>query len=190
MISSDKNVLRSSALSARRELSPEQRSAYSRTICLRLHEILAAAQPDCLLAYRPLPNEVDTTPLFQDTATQLYAPVTHHHEHMEWRKICRDTVWHAGVFGVDEPQEGPLWSAASGHTILVCPLVAFDQRGNRLGMGKGCFDFWLAQYRSSIDQVIGLAFSCQQVAEVPAERHDMPMDFIITEKEVTQCLKR
>jgi len=56
-------------------------------------------------------------------------------------------------------------------------------------MGKGCFDFWLAQHHHHIQQIIGLAFSCQEVAAVPAERHDMPMNCIITEKEVIQCPK-
>jgi len=182
--SSDKDRLRSAAQYARLQLGPERRNIYSQAACQHLAEMLAAVRPSCLLAYRALPSEVDTSPLFNEPFANLYAPVTHHHEHMDWRQIRRDTIWRKGVYGVDEPEDGALWSKASGRTILVCPLVAFDRRGNRVGMGKGCFDFWLAQHRNAIDLVIGLAFSCQEVAEIPAERHDMPMNCIITEKEV------
>jgi len=71
--------------------------------------------------------------------------------------------------------------------VLLCPLTAFDRQGNRLGMGKGCFDYWLSKHRHGLDQVIGLAFSGQEVAHIPAEAHDAPLDYIITEKEVIEC---
>jgi len=185
----DKRALRSAGQSARRQLGPGQRSIYSQTVCQRLTEILAAAQPSCLLTYRTMATEVATDSLFRDVSARLYAPVTHHHRDMVWRHVRSDTIWRKGVFGVDEPEDGALWSPTAGRTLLICPLVAFDRRGNRLGMGKGCFDFWLAQHHKTIDLAIGLAFSCQEVANIPAERHDMPMDYIITEKEVMQCLK-
>jgi len=180
----NKNDLRVAAQSARQNLGYALRSQYSLAASQRLIGLLDTLQPTSLLAYRSLSNEVDTATLFQQSTIRLFAPVTHHHEHMEWRQVSGDTVWQRGVFGVDEPETGTLWSKASGLTVLVCPLVAFDRRGNRLGMGKGCFDFWLAEHRGAIDRVIGLAFSCQEVAEIPAEGHDVPMDCIITEKEV------
>ncbi|MDX8405084.1 MAG: 5-formyltetrahydrofolate cyclo-ligase [Mariprofundus sp.] len=186
----DKGALRLAGQNARRALGPELRSTYSETACQHLLALLAKIQPRCLLTYCALPSEVDTTTLRHQANAELYAPVTDHHDQMEWRQIHPHTQWRTGVFGVKEPEEGALWSSECGHTILVCPLVAFDHYGNRLGMGKGCFDYWLASYHQSIDLVIGLAFSCQQVTAIPAEKHDMPMDFIITEKEVIQCLKR
>ncbi|PIP02022.1 MAG: 5-formyltetrahydrofolate cyclo-ligase [Zetaproteobacteria bacterium CG12_big_fil_rev_8_21_14_0_65_54_13] len=180
----NKSALRLTAQSARQHLGYALRSQYSQAAGQRLISLLDSLMPSNVLAYRSLSNEVDTATLFQQSSARLFAPVTHHHEHMEWRQVSGDTVWQKGVFGVDEPEAGTLWSKASGLTVLVCPLVAFDRRGNRLGMGKGCFDFWLAEHRGALDRVIGLAFSCQEVPEVPAEGHDVPMDCIITEKEV------
>ena len=191
MIYSDKQQLRSAALAARQELTSEQRSDYSATIMKRLQQHLASQNKssDALLAYRSMPSEVNTESLFASSQTVVFAPVTHHHEDMQWIQAGADSNWRQGVFGVLEPEGDTHWQG-QGITTLLCPLSAFDRAGNRLGMGKGCFDYWLASHRKDIYQVIGLAFAAQEVAAVPAEEHDVPMDFVITEQEIITCLKR
>jgi len=188
----DKASIRASALQQRRSLSIEQRSNFSHAIISSLFDYLSGRLevPASLLIYRSMPSEVATDELLQSEDYRLYAPVTHHHEHMEWHQVSKESDWHTGLFGILEPDDGALWDASSGPATLICPLTAFDREGNRLGMGKGCFDFWLAQHHHKIQQIIGLAFSCQEVTQLPAERHDMPMNCIITEKEVIQCPKR
>ena len=188
----NKQELRALALASRQQLSVVQREEFSARIMARLQNHLAVqAQPSgTLLAYRAMPSEVNADLLFELPEFQIFAPVTHHHEHMEWREVTPDTGWSHGVFGILEPDSDKSWQGGSGITTLLCPLSAFDRMGNRLGMGKGCFDFWLASHRKDIYQVVGLAFSCQEVAEIPAEGHDVPMDFVITEKEIIRCPKR
>jgi len=184
----DKNTLRQTAQTARRQIPTDLRQTYSRSICRSLMTL--NKDNANLLTYRALPSEVDTANLFTDAHCRIYAPVTHNHQHMAWHLVDSNTQWQKGIFGVDEPAQGELWTGGDGTTMLACPLVAFDRSGNRLGMGKGCFDYWLAQYHEAIDLVIGIAFSCQEVAAIPAEQHDIPMHYIITEKEVIPCLKR
>ncbi|ATX80769.1 5-formyltetrahydrofolate cyclo-ligase [Mariprofundus aestuarium] len=188
----NKQALRASALASRQQLSVVQREEFSATIMARLQSHLSEqAEPSgALLAYRAMPSEVNADLLFELPEFQLFAPVTHHHEHMEWREVAAGTGWSHGVFGILEPDSERTWQGGDGITTLLCPLSAFDRMGNRLGMGKGCFDFWLASHRKDIYQVIGLAFACQEVAEIPAEGHDVPMDFVITEKEIIRCPKR
>ncbi|TLS68515.1 5-formyltetrahydrofolate cyclo-ligase [Mariprofundus erugo] len=183
----DKSAMRRLALEARRSIPPEQRAIWSSAICARLRQLLATEKPAALLTYQALSEEVDTTPLFHNSDVQLYTPVTHRHDHMEWRHTHAGSSRQKGIFGVNEVSDGPLWGSACGKTILACPLVGFDRRGNRLGMGKGCFDYWLAEHRSAISMVIGLAFSSQEVAQIPAERHDAPLDYVITELEIIAC---
>lgn len=60
---------------------------------------------------------------------------------------------------------------------LVCPLVAFDANNNRLGYGGGNYDRYLPQL-SDACRVVGVAFSEQQVAEVPVEEHDIEIPII------------
>jgi len=184
-----KQAQRDAALRCRKALSVHQRKTYSQTILHSLQLCLENQNPqtDCLLTYHALPSEVNVNLLFQQSAFHVYAPITHHHKHMEWHKVSSITQWETGYFGIMEPDAGELWSADEGRSTLICPLAAFDRKGNRLGMGKGCFDYWLKRNRQFVRQVIGLAFSCQEVASIPVEEHDMPMDYIITEKELFEC---
>jgi 5-formyltetrahydrofolate cyclo-ligase len=68
------------------------------------------------------------------------------------------------------------------------PLVAFDEQGNRLGMGGGFYDRTLAylrqreQWRRPL--LIGLAHECQKVPSLESQRWDIPLDAIFTEAAV------
>ena len=67
---------------------------------------------------------------------------------------------------------------------LFIPLVGFDRSGGRIGQGAGFYDRTLAQLRRTKPDVltIGVAFACQELAEVPVEAHDQPLDYILTEE--------
>ena len=62
---------------------------------------------------------------------------------------------------------------------MVIPAVAFDRRGNRLGRGKGFYDRLL---QSTTATKIGVGYDFQLFEEIPVEEHDVPMDFVITQK--------
>jgi 5-formyltetrahydrofolate cyclo-ligase len=187
----DKSVLRGAALAYRKKLSADQRRQYSEIVIDTLLAYLTE-RPNpvrCLLAYRALPSEVNTSTLFHLSDYRIYAPVTHHRQHMEWHLVTPQTVWRKGLFGVLEPTSSVTWPGDQG-SVLICPLAAFDRQGNRLGMGLGCFDFWLSRHRNALHRVIGLAFSGQEVARIAAEEHDAPMDAVITEQGVIECQRR
>ena len=181
-----KNAVRAAAIERRKSLGQQRRQAYSHSIMASLFKFLSAQtiKSQCILMYRSLPLEVATEALLQTQAYNLFAPLTQSDASMQWLNFAPTTGWKKGVFGVLEPQSGSAWHRGNGVTTLLCPLTAFDRQGNRLGMGKGCFDMWLSQHRGDIQQVIGLAFACQEIGHVPIEEHDMPMDVVITEQEV------
>ncbi len=65
--------------------------------------------------------------------------------------------------------------------VAIIPGVAFDQKGYRLGYGKGVFDRLL----SDCDAIkIGLAFDFQIIGKVEGEAHDIKMDIVVCEKKV------
>lgn len=184
----NKSALRTAARARRNTITAEQRASFSTAICSRLQQHLRhIAGTECLLAYRATADEVDTAAIFADPPCRLFAPRTHDHGILDWLEVSAATTWKPGAFGIMEPQEGSCWSPEAGSTILVCPMTGFDRQGNRLGMGKGCFDRWLAQHRPHLSLTIGLAFACQEIPAIPAEMHDMPLDVIITEQEVIAC---
>ena len=65
------------------------------------------------------------------------------------------------------------------------PMVGFDLAGHRLGMGGGYYDRALAvrriRQRWTRPWLLGLGFATQCVDAIPAERHDVPLDAVLTE---------
>ncbi len=181
-----KSALRQEVMQRRLALGDARRREYSAAISETLLDFIAREMPrtEQLLAYRAMNSEVNIDPVFELRDRESYAPVTHHHEHMLWHRITPETRWQPGLFGVLEPVDGEIWEPGRACTVLICPLTGFDRSGNRLGMGKGCFDFWLAQHRSHIAHIIGVGFACQELDRIPSEPHDIPMQTIITEREI------
>ncbi len=186
----DKNMLRSQALARRRALPAAERAQASTAIqhaLLRLLENQRLAMAP-LLIYRAMNSEVDTGRILARPHPAMYAPVVHGHR-MVWLRVSPDTRWVQGGMGVLEPQGGEAWKPGREGAVLVCPLAGFDRAGNRLGLGKGCFDRWLGENRDHVALVVGLAFACQELPAIPAEAHDQPLDFVITERELISCRK-
>lgn len=85
-------------------------------------------------------------------------------------------------FGVDEPAaDSPLVRPE----LVLVPLLAFDRRGYRLGYGGGFYDVTLSHLRAlGPVHAVGLAYAAQEVADVPHDERDQPLDAIVTENEV------
>ena len=67
--------------------------------------------------------------------------------------------------------------------MVLTPLLAFDRQGGRLGYGGGYYDRTLAELRAGKPdlRVIGIAYTGQEVAEVPRGPHDETVDWVLTE---------
>ena len=70
-------------------------------------------------------------------------------------------------------------------SLLLVPLLAFDRGCRRLGYGAGFYDRTLgALRRAGVTLALGLAFSAQEVEQVPAGPGDVPLDAVVTESGV------
>jgi len=65
--------------------------------------------------------------------------------------------------------------------LILAPLIGFDRDLNRMGQGGGFYDRAFAAYPRSVK--VGIAWSVQEVAQLPIETHDIPLDAVLTEKE-------
>jgi 5-formyltetrahydrofolate cyclo-ligase len=84
-------------------------------------------------------------------------------------------------FGIPEPEAGDAVSPRHLDLILM-PLVGWDERGGRLGMGAGYYDRALAGISRTERPIrAGIAYSVQRVPEVPTDTHDVPLHVVITE---------
>jgi 5-formyltetrahydrofolate cyclo-ligase len=71
--------------------------------------------------------------------------------------------------------------------IILLPLVGFDRSGNRIGMGGGYYDRTLAFVAAGnrpAPTLVGLAHSSQEVSSVSTQKWDIPVNQIITDREI------
>ena len=87
---------------------------------------------------------------------------------------------HPGKFGVPEPDNVKEVSVLDIDAVLI-PIVAFDGLGMRLGYGKGYYDRFLSTLPKKVKR-LGLAFSIQEVDEIPRMSHDELINNIFTEQ--------
>ena len=89
-------------------------------------------------------------------------------------------------FGIPEPQGRwlrpvPAWAL----DMILMPLVAFDGRGNRLGMGGGYYDRTLAFLRMRScwhsPRLLGVAYGFQRVDALSSRPWDVPLEMVVTE---------
>ena len=83
-------------------------------------------------------------------------------------------------YGIPEPISNKLTYPG----ILLVPIVAFDKYFNRIGYGGGFYDRYIKKIKKKDKKVItiGLAYSFQKVKEIPINKYDIKLDFIVTEK--------
>lgn len=67
--------------------------------------------------------------------------------------------------------------------IIIMPLVAYDKNGNRLGYGKGYYDRTIVKMDKR-PILIGYGYKMQQVEHIEHQSHDVPLDYIVNEKQV------
>ncbi|MEX0344522.1 MAG: 5-formyltetrahydrofolate cyclo-ligase [Rhizobiaceae bacterium] len=131
----------------------------------------------------PIRSEVDVRPLMfalRERGARLCLPAIIDKQTIVFRELVRGAPMVDMGFGTAGP--GP--EAQVLHpAIMLVPLSAFDRNGNRIGYGAGFYDCAISKLRANGEdpRLIGVAFDCQQVEDVPVEQHDIPLGEILTE---------
>ena len=129
--------------------------------------------------YHPLPREVDFTSTHRQLSdfTWVYPKVSGNE--LSFHAINDlATELSAGAFGILEPADGLPTVPIGAIDAFICPGLAFDPRGGRLGRGRGFYDRMLAQARPDALKV-GACYEPQYVEDTHAEAHDVHMDHVI-----------
>lgn len=183
-----RSQIREKMRSARRDLSGEQQRKDAAKLFARLikhNKVQNARHIGISLASD---GEIDTLEFIKwcwANEKQVYLPVVHPFSkgHLLFLEYTADTEMVLNRYGIYEPKLEQLHTCALKKLdIIFTPLVAFDQQGNRIGMGGGYYDRMLAPWfkEKSGPYPIGLAHDCQQVSKLPVEEWDVPLPEIIT----------
>ena len=104
---------------------------------------------------------------------------------LEFRQTLPDQPLETNFFGLLEPDSSAPTIQPTDLSTVFMPLVAFDEAGNRLGMGKGYYDRsfeFLLQGNESGPYLVGLAHECQRVENLEAAGWDVPLRGVITDQ--------
>jgi 5-formyltetrahydrofolate cyclo-ligase len=156
---------------------------YDAAIAALADRLLDHAPPGASVAlYRAFGDEIDPAslaPLLAARGHKLALP----HVAAD-RTTMRFLAWHpdqllvTGAFGLHQPHED---NAEIAPAIIVTPLVGFDRLGGRIGQGAGFYDRAFARLPGAIR--IGMAWSVQEVANLPLDPWDVPLHAVATELE-------
>lgn len=174
--------IRAAARKLREDASKIQAAEMSARICERIVKMNEYLKAKRVLCYSALPDEVQTGGLLREimrSGRELYLPRTRGSA-LDIVRVTPESQLVPGAFGVMEPPTGELADISDMDLVLV-PGVAFDRKGNRLGYGKGYFDRLLS---GCTCPVIGLAFEFQVFDHIPVREGDVPMDKVITGRNV------
>jgi 5-formyltetrahydrofolate cyclo-ligase len=181
--------IRTRICALRRQLSPQAASAAGASAARRLSQLPEFSSAIRIAAYLPVNGEVGTEFVIRAAWQQnkrVYLPVLQTAGTLLFAPYNPDSRMHSNRYQILEPEitgdDPPLPAAAMD--LLIVPLVAFDRRCQRIGMGAGYYDRTFAGYNSNKPVRIGLAYEFQQVATIQAQAWDIPMHKIVTEDRV------
>ena len=97
---------------------------------------------------------------------------------VRWR---RGQPLRRGRFGIPQPRGRSL--SAGRLDLVLMPLLAYDDNGNRLGRGAGIYDRNLARWRRGRrrPRLVGIAYRAQRLGDIPNMPWDLPMDAVLSE---------
>ncbi|MDT8421833.1 MAG: 5-formyltetrahydrofolate cyclo-ligase [Desulfuromonadales bacterium] len=177
-----KQAFRNELLTRRMQVSTATRDQLSLIAQRMLVESEPFADASCIALYCPTRGEVATDLLFNVALRQrkkvCYPRVNG--ERMAFIEVDDLGCLSSGSFGLLEPEGGREVPVAE-LDLMVLPGVAFDRYGYRLGYGKGFYDRELHSAGFS-GVLVGLCFGFQLLDRLPVERHDVPVDCLVTEQ--------
>lgn len=188
----DRTGLRRRLRGLRQELPPDQRIAAAHAVASRLADLLVLRPGRRVAVYLPIHGELDTAPvidLARSLGCEIFVPVITSFEQRRMRFAALPPGLDAprNRWGIREPHGGHRIHGARLDLALV-PCVAFDDFGQRLGLGAGFYDRhfaylnWRVSWRRP--RLLGLAFECQRVARLAPQPWDVVLGGIVTESGV------
>lgn len=181
-----RDEIRKAIRQKRRLLTLDEQQQAAKQLCEQVLSHPKIKQAQTIALFLSFDGEIDTSPLISQLWAlnkQICLPVLHpfHRHHLLFLRYDPTTQLVKNRFNIFEP---PLnvnnIIPISDIDIIFTPLVAFDEFGQRLGMGGGFYDRTLENWQQKSFYPMGLAHTCQQVKPLPSADWDIPLPVIIT----------
>lgn len=198
-----KAELREILLARRRQISflDRQTAATKAAELLLTSEIFQNSQE--IACYYPFNNEFDAEPMIKEiwqAKKNCYLPVISLARaktpgiankrtgkspyHLNFVQYQEDTVLRPNRYNIPEPVNDNI-IAPNKLDLILLPLLGFDLKGNRLGMGSGYYDRTLQGHKQGKKPVLlGVGYEAQCVSSITNDSWDVALDGVITEKQI------
>jgi 5-formyltetrahydrofolate cyclo-ligase len=178
-IAAEKQAARKAAMALRKRVHAAASGAGEAAAKHVLDWLASAPELRSIAGYMPIHTELDILPLMQVLHRRGYAlsvpVIIGKAMPLKFRAWTPETPMMRGAFGAMVPESGA-WQRPD---LLLCPMLAFDATGQRMGYGGGFYDRTIAAL--SPVRALGFAYAGQQVNTVPHEATDMPLEAVATE---------
>lgn len=181
--------MRAKALAVRRSLGAATIGELSVAVQKRAIALDLYQESGTIASYVATPDEVQTSLLIQTSLAggkRVLVPFTDRRSKtLIFSHITDISSLRPGSYGILEPRDESVRPVPLSEADLVfVPVVAWDDRGNRLGHGEGYFDRALSKRGKAT--AVGLAFEAQRVTAIPSMASDVALDTVVTDKRVLQ----
>jgi len=180
----EKDILRAQFKKLRAELPEAERQRRSRLIADLVSEFVTQ-RPELKHYHLFFPiakqQEIDTfwiKEFLEQHGLEIYTSrLKPNSNEMDTLKLKSGTGFYLGDWGIPVPDQFEISNSSQVEVIFV-PLLVVDQKGNRIGFGKGFYDVYMQKLDAEVLKV-GLSFF-EPIANIPREPHDIQLDYCIT----------
>ena len=181
-----KEEIRSRIKAHKALLSEQERRQAAVAAFSMLEKSVAFMMADKILMYHSLPDELSTIDFIDKwhTRKHFFLPRVNG-VNLDVLPYDRTRLQY-GSFHIEEPTGDDIEDIDNIELIIV-PGIAYDNRGNRVGRGKGYYDRLLSRTKAT---KIGIGYDFQLVDEIDSEPHDITMDIVITDSRIINIKSR
>lgn len=186
----DKKILRKEIITKRNNIDVTEKENMDKKILDRFYDSKYYKEAKHIFVYISYGSEINTkeiiTKAFKDNK-KIYVPRT------EFKTRLMDAVEIKSLdnlikssYGALEPSKEEPYVDPNKLDLIVVPGLAFDRNGGRMGYGAGFYDRYFKKIsKENISKVtkLALTYDFQVLDKVPMSEQDVPVDYIITEKE-------
>lgn len=181
-----KIALRNTMKQVRSKLSDPFQATSSNQVCARIRTLEQYRQAKRIALYFAVNGEVNLHSLWSSAPLQgkyCYFPVLNEQSTLSFLPATPATTFKRNHYGIPEPDVSlDLALPIEELDLIIMPLVAFDIKCTRLGMGAGYYDRTLENRKKAF--FLGVAYQFQRVDFINAEPWDVPLDAVVTQKAI------
>tara|TARA_B100000886_G_scaffold307701_1_gene240916 strand:- start:154 stop:735 length:582 start_codon:yes stop_codon:yes gene_type:complete len=186
-ITDQKKILRKEQFKIREKIFSNVLNSFNHILFEELFSNINFNNSKIISSFVSINTEISTKKLndfiLKKNKVLCFPVVKKENSHLIFRKFTSNEEMINGFMNIKEPS---IKNQIMIPEILFVPCLAFDSYGYRLGYGGGYYDktfSYLHKIKSKFTS-IGYAFDNQKVSDLPKDRFDMKLDYVITEKKI------